>query len=55
MIEKSMLLDVDWDPVMSLCIRYELLKKYGAEHVSSEDGGLRGAGAESSSDTNELV
>ena len=25
------------------------------DHVSSEDGGLRGAGAESSSDTNELV
>lgn len=46
MIEKSMLLDVDWDPMMSLCIRYELLKKYGAEHVSSEDGSVRGAGAE---------
>jgi len=50
MIEKSMLLDVDWDPMMSLCIRYELLKKYGAEHVSSEDGSVRGAGAETDAD-----
>ena len=54
MIEKSMLLDVDWDPMMSLCIRYELLKKYGAEHVSSEDGSVRGAGAEDSSDRGSL-
>ena len=50
MNEKSMLLDVDWDPMMSLCIRYELLKKYGAEHVSSEDGSVRGAGAETDAD-----
>lgn len=49
-IEKSMLFDVDWDPMMSLCIRYELLKKYGAEHVSSKDGSVRGAGAEADAD-----